>query len=97
MTTSANGLESGKQELLDIALSNPKVQAVVASATTGMAIDYNIMAWLPPAISISAGVMGLVVSVMIVRHKGIQMKHAKILLEMDQKRHEDMFNDNSKG
>ncbi len=90
MTTSAHTLTDGKNELLDLALSSPKVQAIVASGTTGLAIDYNIMSWLPPVISLVGGIFGIVISVMIIRHKHIQMKHTKLMYQIDKKKLEAM-------
>jgi len=67
-------MESTKQDVAGLILNSPKAQAVTASLTTGIAIDYNVMSWLPQTISIVGGVLGIVLTTMMIVHKGIQIK-----------------------
>ena len=67
-------LDAVKQDIVEAVLASPKAQAVVASATTGIAIDHNIMSWLPQYVSIVGGALGLVLTTMMIFHKWIQIK-----------------------
>lgn len=63
-----------KQDIMDAVLSSPKAQAVTASLTTGIAIDASVMEWLPQTIALMGGVLGIILTTMMIVHKGIQIK-----------------------
>ena len=67
-------MSQGRQEIVDVVLSSPKIQTVVASGTTALAIDHNIMKWLPDWITVIGGSLGIVLTIMMIIHKWIQIK-----------------------
>jgi|8_EtaG_2_1085327.scaffolds.fasta_scaffold105939_2 hypothetical protein len=57
-----------KKEVADQVIANPKSQALVVGVSTGTAIDASILNWLPEMVSLTTGVLGIVLtSLMIVR------------------------------
>ena len=74
MNILGGNIESAKQDVAELILSSPKAQAVTASLTTGIAIDYNVMSWLPQTISIVGGLLGIVLTTMMIMHKYVQIK-----------------------
>lgn len=67
----------GKQhikEVVEHAINNPKIQAVTASATTGLAIDFQMMEVLPKVISVAGGTLGLVLTSMMIYLKYLEIK-----------------------
>lgn len=90
MSISVNTLAGGKSDLLDLALSNPKTQALVVSGTTGLAIDYNIMSWLPPTLTLIGSCIGIVVGVMMIRVKAAELKHSRVLYNISVKQLNEM-------
>lgn len=62
------------REIAEHAISNPKVQAITASATTGLAIDYQMMEVLPQIISVVGGALGLVLTSMMIYLKWLEIK-----------------------
>lgn len=77
MKMNASGDQSGLShaiEIIDKVVANPKAQALTGTGTAGMAIDYHVMEWLPEIISVVGGVLGLVLTAMMIAHKWIQIK-----------------------
>ncbi|MCP4957213.1 MAG: hypothetical protein GY919_16715, partial [Photobacterium aquimaris] len=69
-----------KADLVDFALSNPKVQSGMMALLTGAVIDLNIMAWLPQSITMISSLLGVVYFILNIWHKRILIK--KDLLEI---------------
>ncbi|PCI53635.1 MAG: hypothetical protein COB36_11930 [Alphaproteobacteria bacterium] len=90
MTISVDTLSGGKSDLLNLVLSNQKTQALVVSGTTGLAIDYNIMSWLPPTLTLIGSCIGIVVGIMMIRVKSSELKHNKIIYKISLKKLKDM-------
>ena len=90
MTISVDTLSGGKSDLLNLVLSNQKTQALVVSGTTGLAIDYNIMSWLPPTLTLIGSCIGIVVGIMMIRVKSSELKHNKIIYKISLKKLNDM-------
>lgn len=65
----------GNQEALEQVLSSPKAQTLVASGTTALAIDHNIMQWMPQYITLIGGSLGIILTIMMIIHKYIQIKN----------------------
>ena len=74
MNILGGSIEGAKQDAVELILSNPKGQAITASMTTGIAIDASIMSWLPQTISIIGGLLGIVLTTMMIAHKYVQIK-----------------------
>lgn len=68
-------MQSGKQEIAEQILTNPKAQTMVASSATAMAIDHNIMQWLPQYITLVGGSLGIILTLMMIVHKYIQIRN----------------------
>ena len=63
------------KEIADQVISNPKAQAVVVGVSTGSAIDYQIMQWLPTVVSLTAGILGIVLTSLMIVKTYIQIKN----------------------
>jgi hypothetical protein len=48
---------------------------VVASGTTALAIDYNIMHIIPSIITVIGGSLGIVLTIMMIVHKYVQIRN----------------------
>jgi len=74
MTTTSHVLPNLKADLAEIVLSNPKTQALVATGTTGLAIDLSVMSWLPQTLSLVATSLGIVLTSLMIYSKWQQIK-----------------------
>lgn len=62
------------KEIAEHTINNPKVQALTASTTTGLAIDYQMMEILPQIISVVGGALGLVLTSMMIYLKWMEIR-----------------------
>jgi len=63
------------QETVEAIISNPKVQGIVGTGTTAMAIDHNLMQILPEYITVVGGALGIILTSMMIVHKYIQIRN----------------------
>lgn len=68
-------MQNTKQEIAEQIINNPKAQTMVASSATALAIDYNVMQWLPSYITVIGGSLGIVLTIMMIVHKYIQIRN----------------------
>ncbi len=83
MTTTSHALPNLKADLAEIVLSNPKTQALVATGTTGIAIDLGIMSWLPQTLSLIATSLGIVLSSLMIYSKLQQIQKDRKQIKKD--------------
>lgn len=63
-----------KQEIVEMVLSNPNAQMIVASSTVSVPIINTVMDWAPNVITVVGGSLGIVLTAMMITHKYIQIK-----------------------
>tara|TARA_R110000823_G_scaffold179223_1_gene311601 strand:+ start:464 stop:688 length:225 start_codon:yes stop_codon:yes gene_type:complete len=64
-----------KKEIIEVILSNPSAQKAVASSATALPIINTIMDWAPSVITIVGGLLGMVLTAMMIVHKRIQIRN----------------------
>lgn len=70
---------------------DPRVAAVVGAATAVSGIDHTWLQVLPPYISMAASVIGLMLSVVLLRNHLLARKKLKIEIEILRERHPQLF------
>lgn len=64
-----------KQEVVEMLLSNPNAQMIVASSTVSVPIINTVMDWAPNVITVVGGSLGIVLTAMMITHKYIQIQN----------------------
>lgn len=73
---------TGKHEIVEQIIQNPKSQAGVLSATAAIGVDHQLLKMLPDYITIVGGSLGIVLTCMMIVHKWVQIK--RDLKDLDQ-------------
>lgn len=68
-------IQSGKTEVVEYILNNPKVQSMVVGGSGLIAVDSSIMKILPEYITVIGGTLGIVLSALMITHKVIQIRN----------------------
>lgn len=64
-----------KQEIIELVLSNPNAQKIVASSAVSVPIIDTIMGWAPNVITVVGGALGIILTAQMIIHKHIQIRN----------------------